>query len=238
MIQLLIKKQKGVCLLSSGWVVWLRLIQRASSLHTPGPTRARLPISITVVVVLFCSGASCWQCVHHLWMLLPNSRFALPRFVWTISIPFAKEHCQIHSRKEALTILFKSCGVCEVNEKESGDKISLILSNLISSPSCKETFFIFFKFNSFGLLQCIISLSFRLGGSLAGKQSNSDHFLLDPCAWERVVLLFVDPNPSGVCGSEDMCVPVWDSGICSCSVWHLSFSFFSPQTLSVAFHLS
>lgn len=116
-------------------------------------------------------------------------------------------------------------------------KISLILSNSISSPLCKEAFL----FNSFGLLRCIISLSFHLGGSLAGKQSNSDHFLLDPCAWgehERVVLLFVDPNPSGVCGSEDMCVPVWDSGICSCSVWHLSFSFFSPQTLLVAFHLS
>lgn len=134
-----------------------------------------------------------FMCVHHLWMLLPNSHFALPRFVWTISIPFAKERCQIHSRKEAPTILFESCGVCEVNEKESGDKISLILSNSISSPLCKEAFL----FNSFGLLHCIISLSFHLGGSLARKQSNWS-FLVGPMclggAWESCAA-FCRPQP-------------------------------------------
>lgn len=193
MIRLLIKKQKGVwvCLLSSGWLFWLWLIQRASSLHTPRPTRAWLPISITVVTVLFCSGASCVSSTCECCCL--TQCFALPQFVWTINIPFAKERCQIHSRKEALTILFQSCGVCEVNEKESGDKISLILSNSISSPLCKEAFL----FNSFGLLHCIISLSFHLGGSLARKQSNWS-FLVGPMclggAWESCAA-FCRPQP-------------------------------------------
>lgn len=234
MIQLLIKKQKGVCLLSSGWVFWVRLIQRASSLHTPGPTRAWQPISITVVVVLFCSGPSCVSttceccCLTHILLYLdlcgPLTSVLQRNAVKYTQGKKPRRYCL------SLVVFVKSTRrKVEIKSPWSFPTQSL--------PLCARKHFYLTP-----LACCTASSLCHFILVAAWLENNqTDHFLLDPCAWgehERVVLLFVDPNPSGVCGSEDMCVPVWDSGICSCSVWHLSFSFFSPQTLSVAFHLS
>jgi len=80
------------------------------------------------------------------------------------------------------------------------------LSNLISFPSC---FFHFGLTTLAGDASSSLSHFILVAAWLESNQALTDCWLLHSCVklrWkhERVVLVFVDPNPYGVCRSEDV----------------------------------